>query len=162
MASSWATNTKISDDPGTAYQGAPDIVVDGAGNVVVAWDDWRTSPNQLRIRRRPAGGAWGASTSIAADGANFPSLAVRGDGRIYVAWYDGSNALYPNVWTSRYDPATATWTPPEQVDVNGSQDGASSPAVALDANRVVVVWQNATRLPSGGNDNDIFARTRTP
>jgi hypothetical protein len=130
--------------------------------VVVAWDDWRASPNQLRIRRRPAGGAWAASTSIAADGANFPSLAVRGDGRIQVAWYDGSNALYPNVWTSRYDPATSTWMPPEQVDVNGAQDGASSPAVALDANRVIVVWQNATRLPSGGNDNDIFARTRAP
>ncbi|HEX5823653.1 MAG TPA: hypothetical protein VFY18_04250, partial [Candidatus Limnocylindrales bacterium] len=161
-ASTWSSNVKISDDPGTAYQGQPDIGIDTAGNVTVAWDDWRATPNQLRVRRRSSGGAWAASTVIAADGANFPSVATRGDGRTYVVWYDGLNALYPNVWSSSFNPATGTWSIPEQVDVNGAQDGASSPAVALDVSRVVVIWQNATRLPSGGNDVDIFGRTRAP
>jgi hypothetical protein len=52
-SSTWSSNTKISDDPGTAFQGIADIGVDGAGNVLVAWTDRRATPYQLR-RRSPS------------------------------------------------------------------------------------------------------------
>lgn len=161
-ASAWSTNVKVSDDPGTAYQGMADVGVDGAGNVMVVWDDWRTSPNQLRVRRKPAGGAWAASTVIAANGADFPSLAVRSDGKAYVAWYDGSNDPYSNIWGSLYDQSTGTWSAAEQIDDNGVQDGAWYAAAAIDMSKVVVVFQQSTHLQSGGADDDIMGRTRAP
>ena len=76
-SSTWSANTRISDDPGSAFQGPTDIGVDGAGNVSVAWTDRRTTPYQLRVRRLPSGGTWSASTVVASDGGNAPSIAVR-------------------------------------------------------------------------------------
>ena len=110
---SWSANTKISDDPGTADQLQPEIGVDGAGTILVAWDDWRVSPHQLRVRKRPAGSStWSPSVVVAADGANYPSLSVRSDGAALLAWYDGFNATAPNVWTSDYDPTSGSWSAP--------------------------------------------------
>lgn len=162
-SSTWSTNTKVSDDPGTAFQGPTDIAVDGSGNVAVAWTDRRATPYQLRVRRLPAGGSWAASTIVAADGGNSPSLAVRADGRAYVAWHDGdSSTLYPKLWGSSYDPGTGSWSTPERIDTNGSDHGAATPAAALDASRIMVLWKNALNVPSGQNDDDILSRVRAP
>ena len=160
-SSTWSTNSKVSDDPGTAFQGPADIAVDGSGNVLVAWTDRRATPSQLRVRRLPAGGSWGASTIVAADGGNSPSLAVRSDGRAYVAWHDGnSGTAYPKLWGATF--ATGTWSAPERIDANGSDHGADSAATALDSTRVIVLWSNGLSVPSGENDDDILNRARTP
>jgi hypothetical protein len=161
-SSIWSTNTKISDDPGTAFQSAPDIGVDGSGNVLVAWTDRRATPYELRVRRLPAGASWAASSVVAADGGNGPSLAVRSDGGAFLAWHDGdTSTLYPTLWGSRYDAGAASWSPPERIDTNGTDHGAKSAATALDASRVVVLWSNGLSLPSGENDDDILARVGT-
>jgi Mg-chelatase subunit ChlD len=162
-SSTWSTNTKISDDPGAAFQGPADIGVDGAGNVLVSWTDRRATPYQLRVRRLPAGGSWTPSTIVAADGGNSSSIAVRTDGRAYVAWHDGDfNTLYPKLWGARYDQATGLWSTPERIDTNGSDHGAATPAIAIDPNRIIVTWKNALSIPSGNNDDDIFSRMRAP
>jgi Mg-chelatase subunit ChlD len=162
-SSTWSTNTKVSDDPGTAFQGPADIGVDGSGNVLVAWTDRRATPYQLRVRRLPSGGSWTPSTIVAADGGNSPSITVRTDGRAFVAWHDGDfNTLYPKVWGARYDQATGTWSTPERIDINGSDHGAAMPTAAIDSSRILVLWKNALSLPSGNNDDDILSRVRTP
>jgi hypothetical protein len=162
-SSTWSTNTKISDDPGTAFQGTADIGVDGAGNVMVAWTDRRATPYQLRVRRLPAGGTWGPSTVIAADGGNSPSIAVRTDGRAYLAWHDGDfSTAYPKLWGSTFSQSTGTWSAAERIDMNGSDHGAATPAVAINSTRVFVLWKNALSVPSGANNDDILARWRTP
>lgn len=162
-SSTWSTNTKISDDPGTAFQGPTDIGVDGSGNVTVAWTDRRATPYQLRVRRLPAGGSWGASVMVAANGGNSPSIAVRGDGRAYLAWHDGDfSTLYPKLWGSSYDPGAGSWSAPERIDTNGPEHGAATPATALDASRILVLWKNALSLDSGENNDDILARVRAP
>jgi RHS repeat-associated protein len=161
-SSTWTTNTKISDDPGTAFQGPADIGVDGAGNVLVSWTDRRTTPYQLRVRRLPAGGSWTPSVIVATDGGNSPSIAVRADGRAYIAWHDGDfSTLYPKAWGSSYDPAAGSWSTPERIDSNGSDHGAAAPAAAIDATRIMVVWKNALNVPSGNNDDDIVSRFRS-
>lgn len=96
---------------------------------------------------------------IAADGANSPSLAVRDDGHAFAAWYDGTNALFPNVNGAVYDPATGSWSAPEQLNEAPGVELASSPAVALDAARVVVVWQNGTNV-NNDYDYNVFERSK--
>jgi hypothetical protein len=162
-SSTWSNNTNISDDPGTAFQGPTDIAVDGSGDVMVAWTDRRATPYQLRVRRLPAGGSWGASSIVAADGGNSPSLAVRADGMAFLAWHDGDTSTpYPKLWGATYDPGAGTWSAPERIDTNGSDHGAKSAATALDASRIVVLWSNGLSVPSGENDDDVLARVGTP
>jgi hypothetical protein len=160
-SSTWSTNTKISDDPGSAFQGPTDIGVDGAGNVFVAWTDRRTSPYQLRVRRLPSGGSWAASTVIASDGGNAPSIAVRTDGRAFLVWHDGdAYEEYPRVWGSAYD--AGAWSAPERIDASDPGHSASSAAVAIDATKVIVVWKDAVPVDSGVNNDDILSRVGTP
>ncbi len=160
-SSTWSTNTKISDDPGSAFQGPTDIGVDGAGNVFVAWTDRQTSPYQLRVRRLPSGGSWAASTVIASDGGNAPSIAVRTDGRAFLVWHDGdAYEEYPRVWGSAYD--AGAWSAPERIDASDPGHSASSAAVAIAATKVIVVWKDAVPVDSGVNNDDILSRVGTP
>jgi hypothetical protein len=161
-SSTWSTNTRISDDPSTAFQGLTDIGVDGSDNVMVAWTDRRATPYQLRVRGLPAGGSWGASSIVAADGGNSPSIAVLADGSAFLAWHDGdASTTYPILWGASFDPGAGSWSTPERIDTNGSDHGARSAATALDASRIVVVWSNGLSVPSGANDDDILARVGT-
>lgn len=154
-SSTWSANSEISDDPGTAYQSEPEIGVDGAGNLLALWQDWRADPFQLRARARPSGGSWAPSVVVAADGANSPSLWVRSDGDAYAVWYaDGFD-----VWAAGFDGSAGTWATPEQVNDASSSDPASSPAVAFDGSRVVVIWQNGTNI-GGDYDYNIFERSK--
>jgi len=160
-SSSWSTNTKISDDPGSAFQGPTDIGVDGAGNVSAAWTDRRTSPYQLRVRRLPSGGSWAASLVVASDGGNAPSIAVRTDGRAFVVWHDGdAGTQYPKVWGAAYD--AGSWSAPERIDASDPGHSASSAAAAIDATKVMVVWKDAVPVDSGVNNDDILSRVGTP
>lgn len=96
-------------------------------------------------------------------GGNIPSIAVRTDGRAYVVWHDGDfSTLYPKLWGARYDQATGSWGTPERIDTNGSDHGVASAATAIDANRIMVLWENALSIPSGNNEDDILSRVRTP
>ncbi len=161
-SSTWSANTKISDDPGTAFQGAPQIAVDGAGNVTVVWQDWRTTPFQLRARRRPAGSStWSPSVVITSDGGNEPSLSVRSDGRAVVAWYDGVNSSTPVTWASEYDPAAGTWSARQRISDPSATDSNATAAAAIGASGMVVAWQNTHSLPGGGQDTDIYAKTKS-
>jgi hypothetical protein len=162
-SSTWSANSKISDDPGTAFQGPAEVGVDGTGNVVAVWNDWRTTPHQLRVRRRSAAGTWAPSVVLASDGGNSPAISVRTDGQAYLAWHDGDfNTLYPRLWGIRYDPVAGTWSAAERIDSNDANHGAKNPSVALDGSKTVVVWDNGLNIPSGQNDDDILARVRTP
>ncbi|HET9082881.1 MAG TPA: hypothetical protein VFN41_00650 [Candidatus Limnocylindrales bacterium] len=162
-SSTWSANTRVSDDPGSAFQGPTDIGVDGGGNVSVAWTDRRASPYQLRVRRLPSGGSWGASSVVATDGGNSPSIAVRADGRAFLVWHDGdANTQYPKVWGSAYDQGAGSWSAPERIDASDPGHAASSAAVAIDASKVIVVWKDAVPVDSGVNNDDILSRVGTP
>jgi RHS repeat-associated protein len=153
--SAWSANTKVSDDPGTAAITAPDIGVDTAGNLLVVWSDSRTSPSQIRSRRRPAGsGTWSASVVVGGSTANTPAVIVRPDGRAFTSWFNGTPGTLTTLWGSEYDPSTLTWTVPEQLTAAGEE--AANPSVAYSTMEIVVTYQ---RRPSGGN-YDIYSRRK--
>ena len=162
-SSAWSTNTKVSDDPGSAFQGPADIGVDGSGNVAVAWTDRRTTPYELRVRRLASGGSWGPSVVVTADGGNSPSIAVRADGRAFVVWHDGdASTQYPKVWGSAYHAGAGSWSAAERIDASDPGHAASAAAAAIDASKVIVVWKDAVPVDSGVNGDDILSRVGTP
>jgi RHS repeat-associated protein len=159
-SSTWSANTKISDDPGSAKQVGPQVAVDGAGNVFVTWEDGRTIPSQVRVRQRPAGSStWAPSVMLASSG-NWPSLAVRSDGRAVAAWCECETSLVNHVWASEYDPATGTWAPKEQISDPSATADAGIARPAIGTTGIVLVWSTTHILGSGGQD-DIFAKAKS-
>lgn len=150
--STWAANVKISDDPGTAAQTRSRIGVDGAGNLVAAWIDARTTPAHVRVARKPAGGSWSASIDVSPAPANAQSLAlsVRPDGFAWAVWGDTRGASQ-DIWGSRYDPSLNTWSSPTRLDDDpGTTAAQSSPTVAFGPAETMLAWRD-NRLNANGD-----------
>jgi RHS repeat-associated protein len=152
-STTWSTNTKISDDPGTALQDAPKIGTDTAGNLMVVWNDARTTPSQIRSRRRPAGSSnWSASIIVGGSLSSLPSLAVRPDGRAYGTWSNGAFGS-TTVWGSEYDPTTLSWSAAERL--SEPTDAAYRPAVGYSSTQLIVLYERPI-----GNGGQIFSRRK--
>ena len=149
LASVWSTNTKVSDDPGSAAQLDPDLGLDTAGNITAVWRDQRVSPATVRAARRPSGSSnWSASVNLGGSDANYPRVAVRADGRAYAVWQG------PSISGSEYNAGTGTWSALEQVALPG--EAAERPAVAISSAQLIAVWDSA---PAGSTD--VYARVKT-
>jgi RHS repeat-associated protein len=149
-SSTWSTNSKVSDDPGSAAQLQPDIGVDGAGNLTAVWRDERVTPAAVRSARRPAGGPWAASVSIGGSDAADPHLAVRSDGRGEVAWQTGWPGI---ISAAEYNAGNGIWSSPETVSAKG--ETGQHPALAIDGGQLIALWDSG---PLG--NPDIYARLK--
>src|SRR4051812_4118151 len=79
------------------YIGTPGVGVGASGRVVVAWQDWsNTHAAGVFVRRGTTSGRFGAPERLAALGSApptpAPSVAVRRDGGVAVAWQPGLGA----------------------------------------------------------------------
>jgi RHS repeat-associated protein len=148
----WSVNVKISDDPGTAGQTTPRIGIDAAGNLTAAWVDARTSPAQIRVARKPAGGSWSASVVVSPSPANAQSLAlsVRPDGFAWAVWGD-TRGSSQDIWGSRYDPSLNSWSTPLRLDDDpGTTAAQLNPTVALGPAETMLSWRD-NRLNANGD-----------
>ena len=95
----------------TGAQSAPALTLDGAGGIVVVWQDARntaTTGQDIYGQRISSGGSrlWGSTgraISTAAAAQSSPRIVRQGDAWYMVAWYDSRNAA-----TSGYDIFGAT------------------------------------------------------
>ena len=153
--SAWAANEKISDDPGTTAQTKARIGVDSAGNLIAAWVDARTTPSQIRARRRPSGSTWTAapaSVVVSPSPANAQSLAlsVRPDGFAWAVWGD-TRGTSQDIWGSRYDPNLNAWSTPLRLDDDpGTTAAQLNPTVAFGPAETALSWRD-NRLNANGD-----------
>jgi hypothetical protein len=92
------------------FCGDPTLVLDGAGNPIVAWGQGATSAGQEILVRRWTGSSWdpiagsdsatGISDTSAYSG--VPRITLSPLGRVYVSWLEGS-ADDADVWLKRID-----------------------------------------------------------
>jgi hypothetical protein len=126
LATGWSTPEflwrKHPDIPG----GAVDlrIAVDSAGNTLVVW----AASGVIFYNRHTPGSGWvdgatveGAGRTISALIADEPEMALNSAGQAVAIWRQGVDAspLLPHdydLWSSRYDMATDTWTAPQQLE----------------------------------------------
>jgi hypothetical protein len=88
VGSAWAPAERINDER-EGMRSTPALAVDGAGNVVAAWIDYRGATAAIYAARRPADGTWGGNTRLSSGAANNyanPAIIVNGSGAIHVIW----------------------------------------------------------------------------
>lgn len=141
--SGWDAPVTVSPPAQTVYY--PALAMDGAGDVIAAWQSLDAGNyGSVYVRPRPAGGEWGTTTrlSAAADDAQWPTAAYASDGSLaVVSWVDNSmNEARASVGT-----VTANWA---RTTLGAGWWGSHVP-VAAGGGSAVATWTTVV----GGNPN---------
>jgi hypothetical protein len=139
-----------SDERGAAYSAWPRLAADGAGTVVVAWEDNRSGATDIYANAsHDDGGSWGADTRL--DGGDepgsansfSPSLALDGDDA-YVVWHDERSGASRDVYLNHSADGGDTWLDEASrgdSDAEGMFDSINA-SVSAAGGRAQVVWQD--------------------
>jgi hypothetical protein len=143
----WMSDVYVSSDGGIAGQDNPDVGLDGTGNPVVAWRDYRNRDADIYAQRLDASGnrLWMSDVRInsGADGESqwLPAVAVDRDGNSIVAWQHyliGDADIYAQKLDRN---GNKLWGPDVRIDSDSGTAFQYSPSVAVDeAGNAVVVW----------------------
>lgn len=123
------------------YQSAPAIAFDGT-NYLVAWADFRDWSYDIYVTRLTKSGVVldpaGIPVAIAAGDQN--SVAVAFDGTNYLlAWRDGRNGTYTDIYGARVSPAGVVLDP-DGIQISIAPNHQYAPAIAFDGTNYLVVW----------------------
>ena len=145
----------------TAVQGHPTVVSDGAGGVIVAWDDNRGGTFDIYAQRLNGAGAaqWaadGVPVAVATGAQRFPVAVADAAGGMIVAWVDAATGD-DNVSAQRLSSAgAAQWGPgvsvctaaSDQVGLRIDRDGAGG---------AVLAWEDLR-----DENSDVYAQRLNP
>ncbi len=162
----WDTIIRLTTNPSsqvTGYSGQRSVAVDGAGDVHVAWQDWRNVPYQIWYRRYDAGTrTWQAETALTTRAANCfqPSIACDSAGSVHLAWHIGSSSG-TGIWAKRYNATTHHWRADTLIDSTTTSYPQQYPSVACapGTGDVAVAWYGS---PDSGMYYQVFLRERHP
>jgi len=131
----WGAPLTLTDPDGVARE--PDVVVDEAGNVTVAWAQRDGSTWSIRAATKPAGGDWG-EPDVLSDSettADSPQLAVDPQGGLTAVWLLQTGKGGEGVVQSTSRPPGGAWHA-EPVDLSGPEPLATVPRVAVDDDQI--------------------------
>src|SRR6267154_2241724 len=126
------------------YSFTPQIAVDAAGNIYMAWeDDTANNSNILFSRSTDGGVTFSTPTNLSATmtTASFsvPQIAADTAANINVVWESDTGNLA--IWFSGSSDGGATFSSPQMVSTN--TDGSLNPQIAVDKNGSInVVWED--------------------
>jgi len=166
------TNYGVNLTPSATFnQSNPQLISDGAGGIIIAWDDNRTAAADQAIyaQRIDATGTalWTAGGALVVDvtGSNSrnPQLCTDGANGAIITWQDTRNTATTSndIYAQRISSSGAVlWTPSTGVVVSnaaGSQPNSTSSfyCIADGANGAIIVFDDATL---GTSDLDIKAQ----
>lgn len=94
-------NQRVNDDLGNEPQHEPDVALSSQGWYVLVWYDGRNGDDDIYLQKfDSAGNRVGDNLQVNDDDTStrqkFPSVAVGGNGNIFVAWTDWRNGHYPD------------------------------------------------------------------
>ncbi len=145
----------------TRRQQEPDIVSDGVGGAIIAWQDSRGGPNwEIYAQRVDSSGAvqwtgngvpictttgWQRETVVVSDSA----------GGAIIAWHDGRNGNDQDIYAQRVDASGAIqWTTNGVPVCTASDDQVYHQITPDDAGGAIIAWQDGR----SGNNWDIYAQ----
>lgn len=177
-------NRRVNDDEGEAPQISPSLVTGPAGEVYVAWGDFRNSPVTLGPPHSATGEEqrWDESRSGNADiyfarssdggktfSANirlnddtgtaaqaFPSLSVSSGGVVAAAWEDFRNGN-SDIYLTKSADGGGSFTPNLRVNDDTGRADQTHPSLVLDSNAsAFLIWTDArnNRFSSRGPSDD--------
>ena len=166
--SSWTT-TEIVSTESINDSFKPDLTVDSAGNVHIAWidlGDYAGSGTDWDILYK----YWNASTSVwnatevvsteSTSDSQYASLAVDSWGNVHIAWMDetdyaGSGSDW-DVFYKLWDSSSSAWNATEVVSTESTSD-SNFPSLAVDSlGSVHIAWNDLSDYAGSGTDWDIF------
>jgi len=145
--------------PNGAWQYYPAIAVDGAGNVVVVWEDERNGDRDIYAQRyaadgTPIGNNFKVNDDNSSAGQESPAIAIDAAGNFVVVWRDERNGDW-DIYAQRY---AADGTPIGsnfRVNDDSGSEWQYSPAITVDGSgNFVVVWTDERN----DRDGDIYAQ----
>ncbi|MBI5877269.1 MAG: hypothetical protein HZB53_06445 [Chloroflexi bacterium] len=138
-AGAWSA-VQLVNDSSTGVRGSPDLAVDAAGQVYLAWQDSRNGNADIYFATRYVTGTWGANERVITNTAaqNTPALAVDSSGRAYLVWMDNrsGNAIFASARS-----VTGTWETEKRVEY--LPNAKSNPDLAVDGTgNLLAIWQS--------------------
>lgn len=171
----FSSNFKVSDNTrlsGTSDQMYPAIAVDGSGDFIITWEDWRCGeycPYIYAQRYSYAGTPLDTNFRVDSILGIAPSVAMNSSGNFIVVWRDYQcqyvgHSTPPICWSDdvharRYSRFGTPLGPSFRVnDIVGSADGAYPSAIALDSyDNFIITWLDYRNNNLDGNV-DIYAQ----
>jgi hypothetical protein len=155
------SNFKVSDDAGAAIQWYPAIAIDGSGNFVVTWEDYRnigSAPDIYAQRYNSSGNPLGSNFKVNADAGatsqEYPATAMDHSGNFVITWQDYRNGSDGDIYAQRYNssgnPVDSNYLVPNRNYASSQQ---TVPAVAANDSNIYFTWQDNRR-----GDWDIYAK----
>ena len=142
-------------------QDLPKLVSDGAGGILVTWEDHRGSSYDVYAQRLNGDGyrLW-ANDGVLVSGANGdqvdPSLVSDGSGGAFIAWTDFRTGATSDVYAQHVSGAGAPLLAPNGVVVSAAAFDQDTPVLASDgAHGAYLVWND---FRNGANSDLYMAR----
>lgn len=135
----WQQTTVV--DEGTTETLAPDIAMDGAGDVTLVWRSNQPG-HTVEAAFKPAGGAWQAAAPVSPETNNAyqPHVAMDQAGDTYVIWQHEPETSQ-EVIASAFRPAGGSWRTPVMMSVPAKGVLRAPPRIFMNpAGEAVAVW----------------------
>jgi len=157
---------QVNENVGGCAQCFPAIAVDGSGNFVVVWEDYRNGTSDIYIQRYTSSGLkQGANFRVNDESSSRkedPAIAVDAAGNFMVVWMDCRNGGQdPDIYAQRYSSSGEAQGANFQVNNEDSRYLMTfEPAIAADAEgNFVVVWQHVWYYPGAcGSAANIYGQ----
>jgi hypothetical protein len=139
----WITNG-VSVCSAADDQWGPCIVPDGAGGVIIAWEDWRTGDSDIYAQRLNADGspAWTVDGIVVCAVAGYqsqPAMIADGMGGAIICWTDGRLDSNGDIYAVRIDASGATvW--PDVVICDQSYQQKQPIIISDGAGGAIITW----------------------
>lgn len=141
----------------------PNVVSDGAGGAIIAWQDFRggvaSNPDIYAQRINAAGVVqWTANGVVICNASNeqfSPAMISDGSGGAIFAWQDARTAGNQDIYAQRINASGSVQWAANGVVISAASNSQSTPSIASDgAGGGIISWQD---YRSGGN-SDIYAQ----
>lgn len=141
-------------------QSVPQLVSDGAGGAIIAWEDNRTGTYDIYAQRvnRDGIAQWaenGVPVTAAANAQLSPQVIPDGSGGAIIVWLDFRNGGTPDLFVQRINGEGVAQWGADGVPVSLAADAQQSPQLISDgAGGAIIVWQDHRNV----THSDIYAQ----
>jgi len=157
------TDFQVNENTGasTAWQWHPSVAIDGSGNYIITWEDYRNGDSDIYAQRYTGDGtALGSNFMVSEDTEgveqSYPVVIADSLGNFIITWEDMCNGGY-DIYAQRYNSNGEAQGPNFQI--NDDTEGAwqNEPVIGMDkAGNFVIAWQDWRN-----GDSDIYAQIFT-
>ena len=153
-------NTKANDDAGNDFQYYPSISMDGIGDFVVTWQDFRNSNWDINFQRYTnTGTTLGNNVKVNDDAGTayqkLPTISTEGAGDFVIVWEDFRNGqTNSDIFGQRYFSNGNTNGTNYSIVADGPNNGESTPVICANISDIIFSWQDNRRSQGW----DIYAK----